>query len=137
LKKKELEMENIHKSLKESNEQRVEESLKSINVYKEKMESIQNELDEFRKQTTTSIISVLRELTEKEEASRYQKLLQDNLKIGCITTRRDGHVINEFWEDGEEFKVLKSRQEGIKAERDVLDSMKKSLTKLRANLGKR
>jgi len=48
-----------------------------------------------------------------------------------LVARSDGHMVNDYWEDGELFVQLLKRQEEIKAEQEEVEKARKELTKKR------
>jgi hypothetical protein len=132
--KREAELAAKETALKEMESLTLSENQKQIDALISKMDSMRNELDDERQRSTTITISLLREIGQKERVERYQRLVKDNVRVGCVTTRREGHVIREIWEDGEMFRTLKEKQAKLQLEKEELDAEKKILSKMKSNL---
>jgi tousled-like kinase len=132
--RKEIELAEKLKELQASSESYKKQSEVELSSYREKIAGLQEKLDLFQKQSLDTKIAILRDLTSQEDSLRYQKLLHDNMRIGSVTTRRDGHIVQDFWEDGEEFKSLRVQKVKLEHEKESLENIKKVISKIKSSL---
>lgn len=134
LQKKEADLAHRENELSEAKSQIQIESQKLIDGFKSQVQNTQRQLEDERQKSMEVTIKLLRDIAQKEKLERYQRLVKDNVRIGSVTTRRDGHIIREVWEEGEIFRNFRERQSTLKTEKEELEAEKKYIMKLKSNL---
>jgi hypothetical protein len=111
-----------------------QENQKILDSLKLQLTETQSILEDERGKASALTIQLLRDISQKEKEERYQRLAKDNVRIGCVTTRREGHVIREIWEDGEVFRSLQQKDQTLQQEKEEMEAEKKILSKLKSSL---
>lgn len=102
-----------------------EQQARVVSAYQQELSEAKALAEAGRQAASATMISLLRNTAEQESKQRYQTYLRDNVRLGCLTNRRDGHVIQEVWEDGESFRDFFTQQNALKTEKEEIDALKK------------
>lgn len=81
---------------------------------------------------TDTLIKYLTELEDKNRRERRIQLNEQSIKLGRVTSCRQGTKVVDMWEEGDQIIKLQTRLREIQAEKDEIEKLKK-----KAKSGKR
>lgn len=110
-------------------EQEVEKSNQLLNQFSSQIKEIQAVFEQQETQKKVFIESHIRTLTALEEKMRKEKrvwLNEQAIRLGRLTTQRQGTKYLEIWEEGEGFKKLHQKLKEITNEKEEIERLKKN-----------
>lgn len=84
--------------------------------------------------------TMIKYLTALEEKTRKEKrvwLNEQAIKLGRLSTQRQGSKFAEIWEEGESFRKLQTKHQEIMFEKEEIEKMKKYRNKNKSNTSKK
>lgn len=133
-----METERLRRELDDQNrllQQKEEEVAKSthlLNTFSQQIKEYTALLEQNEAQKRLFIESHIKTLTLLEEKIRKEKriwLNEQAIKLGRLTTQRQGTKFVDAWEEGEAFKKLHSKLKEIQREREEIEKLKKNRNK--------
>ena len=97
-----------------------------------KLDTATKSSDQFKNQVAKCVEVVKKLLVEKsriEKKEIRQKCMQNRLRLGQFVTQRVGATYQENWQDGYAFQEISKKQEQVQAEREVIEKLRKNLSK--------
>lgn len=89
------------------------------------MQSLLETNETMKRLYTDTLIKYLTELEDKNRKERRIQLNEQSIKLGRVSTVRQGAKIVDCWEEGEAFLKLQTRLKEIQAEKDEIDKLKR------------
>ena len=83
---------------------------------------------------TDTLIKYLTELEDKNRKERRIQLNEQSIKLGRVTSVRQGSKVVDMWEEGEQIIKFQTRLREIQSEKEEIEKLKKrSKTNKRSN----
>ena len=105
-----------------------------LNTFNTQIKEIQSVFEQQETQKKVFIESHIKILTQLEEKLLKEKriwLNEQAIRLGRLTTQRQGTKYVEVWEEGEGYKKLHAKLKEISNEKDEIERLKKNRNKLK------
>lgn len=97
------------------------------------MQTLLESNESMKRLYTDTLIKYLTELEDKNRKERRIFLNEQSIKLGRVTTVRQGTKVVDMWEEGEAIIKLQTRLREIQMEREEIEKLKKRTKQSKRN----
>lgn len=121
------ELESTKRMLKEKSVE-VEKSTQLFTMFDQQIREMQVLLEQNESMKRVYVDSMIKYLTELEDKNRKERrifLNEQSIKLGRVSTMRQGTKVVDMWEEGEAIIKLQTRLREIQLEKEEIEKLKK------------
>jgi tousled-like kinase len=115
---------------------KVERQSAMLDEYQQRCQSTEATHLEYETRVREALITSLRENCERSRKEDDNDLVRLKHRIGRVVPRREGHMVNDYWEEGFAFTDLRRRKQELRRKTEQLTKLRRSLKSKRASVAK-
>jgi tousled-like kinase len=107
-----------------------------IEELQQQLQQQQLHSDQLSVHTRQLMADLIRDNARKQRRENETKLLTESQAIGRLVTQREGHLMHEVWEDGEQFREIRLKIAQLNEEKEKIETERKRLNKRKTAVNK-